>query len=126
MTDVHAFIGADLDRVKAGRLSANCVHPGGRYFNVVAMSDQSLKKAFRNWAAANITGADEENTFHDARRTITSLCKLESEQAKSMCWEVSKGGPDVAGALSHHTLFRVPLPRAGRHAAALAADAYGA
>ena len=90
VTDVDTFVGADLDCIKAGRLSANRVDTGGSDFNVVAMSDQPLEKTFRNWASADIAGADEENTFHDARRAITSLCKLESEQAKSMCWEVLK------------------------------------
>src|SRR4051794_30642503 len=54
------------------------------------MRDQSLEKAFGNWAAANVTGADEENTFHDARRVMASQSKLESEAGKSTTRRLAK------------------------------------
>jgi hypothetical protein len=68
VANIDPFIRADLNGIQARRLSSHGVHSGGSDFNVVAMSDESLEKPFRDWAPTNITRADEENTFHDARR----------------------------------------------------------
>jgi hypothetical protein len=42
------------------------MHSSRGYFDVSSIPEQTAKKAFRNRAAANVTGADKENVFHDS------------------------------------------------------------
>ena len=58
------FLGTNLNRVRAGRLSSHGVHSGGSHFNVLAISQETAKKTFRNGTATNITGTNEEDAFH--------------------------------------------------------------
>ena len=65
--DVDAFLLADLDGVQARRLSADRVHAGGSDLDVLAIAEQPAEKPFRHRAAADISGANEEDAFHDSR-----------------------------------------------------------
>src|SRR5436305_10929220 len=40
------------------------MHAGGRHLNVLAISQETAKKTFRNGTATNITCTNEEDTFH--------------------------------------------------------------
>jgi hypothetical protein len=64
VTDVDAFVRADLYGVKTRRLAAHCVNTRRKHLNVLGISDQTAKEPFRDRAAANITCADEEDAFH--------------------------------------------------------------
>jgi hypothetical protein len=68
MADVHAFGFANLDSVKAWRLSAHRVHTRRRDLNVFAIADQPAKKSFRDGTATNIASANKEDAFHGWRR----------------------------------------------------------
>src|SRR6478672_10505043 len=61
------FLHANLNRMRAGRLSSHGVHSGGSHFNVLAISQETAKKTFRNGTATNITGTNEEDAFHKMR-----------------------------------------------------------
>ncbi len=41
------------------------MHAGRRDFDIFAIANQSTKKTFGNWAAANVTGTNKEDAFHD-------------------------------------------------------------
>jgi len=58
------FLHANLNRMRAGRLSSHGVHSGGSHFYVLAISQETAKKTFRNGTATNITGTNEEDAFH--------------------------------------------------------------
>ncbi len=62
--DVDALLLEDLDRVEAGRLAADGVNAGGSHFDVRAAPEHLAKKPLGHGAAADVTGADEENAFH--------------------------------------------------------------
>ena len=64
---VGAFLGADIDRVRTWWLPAHCMHAGGRHLNVLAISQETAKKTFRNGTATNITGTNEKDAFHKMR-----------------------------------------------------------
>ncbi len=82
--DVHAFLLADLHRVKTWRLAAHCVHAGGRNFDVLTIAEQTAKKPFRDWAAANITCADKEDAFHVSDGASERHPNLELNMLKSI------------------------------------------
>jgi hypothetical protein len=58
------FLHANVNRMRAGRLSSHGVHSGWSHFNVLAISQETAKKTFRNGTATNITGTNEEDAFH--------------------------------------------------------------
>jgi hypothetical protein len=64
VANVCAFFRADLYRIQTWRLAAHCMHAGRKNFDVVAVSNQTTKKPFRDRAATNITCADKEDAFH--------------------------------------------------------------
>src|SRR5205807_8193905 len=43
------------------------MYAGGRHFNVLAISQETAKKTFRNGTATNITGTNEKDAFHKMR-----------------------------------------------------------
>jgi hypothetical protein len=46
------------------RLPANRVHAGGSDLNLLAIAEKTPEQAFRHWAPANISRANEEDAFH--------------------------------------------------------------
>ena len=83
--DVDTFLCADLHRVQARRLAANGVHTSGGNFNVLAVANQPPKEPFRDWAAANVACADEEDIFHGSERAASVReSNVGSNRAKSI------------------------------------------
>jgi hypothetical protein len=83
VTDVHAFILANLHGVQTGRLPANGVHSSRGHLNIFSVSDQSAKETFRDGATANVTRTNKEDAFHDARRASVRGNNLGSNKSKS-------------------------------------------
>ena len=67
--DVDAFFCAHFNRVRAWRLSSHCVNPGRNHLNVLAISQETAEKAFRNGASANIPGTDKNDVLHELQAT---------------------------------------------------------
>ena len=65
IADIDAFLFADVNGVKARRLSAHGVHTGRCDFDVLAIAEKTPEQPFGHRAAANISRADEEDAFHD-------------------------------------------------------------
>jgi hypothetical protein len=82
--DVNALIFADLDGIKAGRLPAHSMNAGRSHFDVSPISEQTAEEPFRNRAAANVTGADKEDVFHDSSGSSERVFNVELNVSKSI------------------------------------------
>jgi hypothetical protein len=80
LANIHAFRFANLNGVKARRLSAHRVNTRGSNFNVLAIADQTAKQTFRDGTAANIASANEEDAFHGGARARERGNKIRSNQ----------------------------------------------
>jgi len=67
IADIGAFLSTDLDRVRTWWLPTHRMYASGRHFNVLAISQETAKKTFRNGTATNITGTNEKDAFHKMR-----------------------------------------------------------
>jgi hypothetical protein len=53
-------------------------------FDVFLVSEQTVKKPFRNRAATNITGADKEDAFHNSESASERNPNLKANPSKSI------------------------------------------
>ena len=81
--DVHAFLLTNLHGVKARWLPAHRMHAGGGDFDFPPVADQPPEKPFRNRTAADVSGTDKENAFHNIEAAQTRVSNLESNGFKS-------------------------------------------
>jgi hypothetical protein len=65
ISNIHPVLSADFNGVPAWRLSADGVHAGRAHFNVLAISQKTAKKAFRNGTSADIPRTNEKDAFHN-------------------------------------------------------------
>src|SRR6266436_7044082 len=84
IADVCSFFRAHLYRVKAWRLTANCVDTSRENFDVLTIANQTAKKPFRDRAATNITCADKEDAFHGSHGASERHSNLEANGSKSI------------------------------------------
>jgi len=84
--DVHAFLFADLHRVKTWRLAADGMHARRKNFDVSTVTKQTAKKPFRDWAATNIAGTDKEDAFH-----VSGAASARHAQPRSERVQVNQG-----------------------------------
>ncbi len=77
--DVGAFLCAHLDGVETGGLSRNGMHTSGSDFDVFSVSNHSSEKPFCDWAATNVSCADEEDLFHSWERAANAVSQRKSE-----------------------------------------------
>ena len=82
-TNVDALRFANLDRVKTWWLASNRMHASRRDLDIFPIADQPPEKPFRDWAATNITCADEKDAFHNARRASVRDGNLRLKPTKS-------------------------------------------
>jgi hypothetical protein len=78
--NVDAFLFANVNGVQARRLSANGMNPGGYDFDVFAIAEQTAEEALCHRAAADISRADEEDTFHDFRTGAVPAGQTKTER----------------------------------------------
>ena len=88
--NVHTFSQKGGDRMQTGRLTADCIDPGGSDFNVLAIAEKAAKKPFRHRASADVSGTNEEDAFHilgraRARSENLKLNLSKSTRAASAC-----------------------------------------
>jgi hypothetical protein len=96
IADVHTLLFTDLHRVETRRLAAHCVHSGRGHFDIFPVSKQSTKKPFRDGAAANISGTDKKDAFHDTSHASERESNLGLNRAKSICRLCLPGGQETA------------------------------
>ena len=78
IANVGACGSAGFNGIKAWRLAAHCVYTGRNNFDVLPVPRQTAEKPLRNWAAADITCADEEDAFHNLESASERYPNLES------------------------------------------------
>ena len=85
IADVDAIYLANLDRIKTWRLAAHCVDAGGSDFHVFAIADEPPKESLRDWATADVAGANKKDAFHDfaSRLRTRRQGRFEREQGQS-------------------------------------------
>src|SRR5438132_5701668 len=66
------------------------MHAGRRHFNVLAISQETAKKTFRNGTATNITGTNEKDAFHKMRpREPYTAAKYVRTKLRQRDWGLS-------------------------------------
>jgi len=64
------------------------MNPGRSHFDVPPISNEATKKAFRDRAAADISGTNKEDAFHGSRRASGREIKVGLNEIKSTFWAV--------------------------------------
>src|SRR5437588_12128851 len=84
VANIRSVFCADLHSIQTWGLAAHCVDTGRNNVDVPTISNQTAKKPFGDRAAANITGADQEDTFHGSNSASERHHKLNANPPKSM------------------------------------------
>jgi len=92
------------------------VNTGRHNFDVFLVANQTTEKPFRNWAAADITGADKEDAFHNSESASERIPNLESNSCKSIYLKSSFNYWRCLRKADRLTSYLDPLPQAGPRA----------
>ena len=67
MGDVHAFVFANLHGIQTRRLATDRMHARRSDLDVSTIPEQTAKQPLRDGTAANVSGTDKKDAFHNLR-----------------------------------------------------------
>ena len=67
MADVHALVFANLHGIQTRGLATDRMHAGLGDLDVFTISQQTAKQPLRDGTAANVSGTDKKDAFHNLR-----------------------------------------------------------